>query len=76
MPSEITEGGSILAVVAHHSGCTLLIERTRQRWPLRPAALPDTPGQTPFGRYAGYAPTVAAWQRARSSIGAHPSESR
>ena len=44
-PSEITEGSSTLAVVAHRSGCAFLIERTRDRWPLCPAGLPDTPAR-------------------------------
>jgi hypothetical protein len=60
-------GSSTLKVVAHRDGCGFLIERTRQRWPLRPAGLPDTPSQTPFGRYAGHPATLAAWEKRRAS---------
>jgi hypothetical protein len=45
-------GSSTLTVVAHRAGCLLLLERTRQRWPLcgalarydQPVALPQPRG--------------------------------
>jgi len=61
----VSDGGASIAVVRHQANCPVLASQVLARWPLHPAALPSTPPQAPFARWAGHRHALAVWEEQR-----------
>lgn len=53
------EASGPLAIVRHQLGCPTLVAQCRARWADKPTALPETPRQVPFAKWADFRPQTA-----------------